>query len=200
MLPQTHLESDGIYFHADPSEKDSKIWNVELEAEVTFPEAQKEAPAEVQVSFVLHSLLENRNVLKTVSEEWKVKEETEGKTWLYVLKAQAEEPHLWDVEDPFRYLLETTLKSGGVVLQTEEQAVGFRTIAFLPDDGFHLNGRKVKFNGVCEHCLLYTSCLLNSHPSLNNLFIESSRSESFSDSVFTDFVSFIFQKTFGSFP
>lgn len=151
VLPQTHLESDGIYFHAEPSEKDSKIWNVELEAEVTFPEAQKEAPAEVQVSFVLHSLLENRNVLKTVSEEWKVKEETEGKTWLYVLKAQAEEPHLWDVEDPFRYLLETTLKSGGVVLQTEEQAVGFRTIAFLPDDGFHLNGRKVKFNGVCEH-------------------------------------------------
>ena len=90
VLPQTHLESDGIYFHAEPSEKDSKIWNVELEAEVTFPEAQKEAPAEVQVSFVLHSLLENRNVLKTVSEEWKAKEETEGKTWLYVLKAQAE--------------------------------------------------------------------------------------------------------------
>ncbi|MCD8337756.1 MAG: DUF4982 domain-containing protein [Lachnospiraceae bacterium] len=39
----------------------------------------------------------------------------------------------------------------GEVIQSEEQMVGFRTTEFLPEEGFLLNGRKVKLNGVCEH-------------------------------------------------
>ncbi|MCD7765127.1 MAG: DUF4982 domain-containing protein, partial [Lachnospiraceae bacterium] len=60
-------------------------------------------------------------------------------------------PVLWDVERPYRYLLRVKLVRDGEVIQTEEQEVGFRTAEFLPDEGFCLNGRKLKLNGVCDH-------------------------------------------------
>ena len=60
-------------------------------------------------------------------------------------------PNLWDVEHPQLYMLKTELCRDGEVLQEEYSQIGFRSIAFDPEQGFLLNGRKVKLNGVCEH-------------------------------------------------
>lgn len=60
-------------------------------------------------------------------------------------------PKLWDVEHPQLYILKTELCRDGEVLQEEYSQIGFRSIAFDPEQGFLLNGRKVKLNGVCEH-------------------------------------------------
>ena len=55
-------------------------------------------------------------------------------------------PHLWDVEDPYLYTLETCI--GEDVYRTP---VGIRTAEFNAKDGFLLNGRKFILKGVNLH-------------------------------------------------
>ncbi len=62
-----------------------------------------------------------------------------------------EHPHLWDVEDPCLYTLQVELLEGGRVIQRENLKVGFCSKEFTPQEGFLLNGRKLRLNGVCEH-------------------------------------------------
>ena len=57
----------------------------------------------------------------------------------------------WDVEHPHLYILKTELWKDGEIIQEEYSQLGFRSIAFDPEQGFLLNGRRVKLNGVCEH-------------------------------------------------
>jgi beta-galactosidase len=152
---ETHLVSDGIYFHAEQA--DGGLWNVEIEAEVAG------ADAETEVVFTLvkkteaggqilqaaggcedeASLCDAGNTAASASRLQVAK--------VYRLSAQVASPECWDVEHPTCYTLQTVLKRRGEVLQQEAQTVGFRTLEFSPQEGFLLNGRKVKLNGVCEH-------------------------------------------------
>lgn len=59
-------------------------------------------------------------------------------------------PKRWDLETPNLYAAITTLTQNGKVIDTYKTRFGIRTIAF-DADGFYLNGRKVRFNGVCLH-------------------------------------------------
>lgn len=61
------------------------------------------------------------------------------------------QPILWDVERPYLYTLVTVLLKDGKEIQREEQKIGFRTAEFSTEEGFLLNGRKVRLNGACEH-------------------------------------------------
>ncbi len=69
-------------------------------------------------------------------------------------------PRQWDVEDPYLYDLrvrlvlpeESSAKVGAEDIREEERIlVGFRDVVLDPEQGFLLNGRKRKLNGVCEH-------------------------------------------------
>lgn len=62
-----------------------------------------------------------------------------------------ESPHLWDVEDPYLYMLQVELLEEGQVIQRENLKLGFCRKEFTPEEGFLLNGRKLRLNGVCEH-------------------------------------------------
>ena len=59
-------------------------------------------------------------------------------------------PKRWDIETPVMYTALTEILSGATVLDRYETKFGIRTIKYTPD-GFYLNGRKVRFNGVCMH-------------------------------------------------
>ena len=77
-------------------------------------------------------------------------------------------PHLWSVDDPYRYTARITLlasesaKVSTPLLNREGQGgesaldvltipFGIRTIAFSADKGFLLNGKSVKLRGGCVH-------------------------------------------------
>jgi len=60
-------------------------------------------------------------------------------------------PRRWDIQNPYRYTLCSTLRFHGVVRDAVETKFGVRTVAFTPDDGFHLNGRRVQLRGVNLH-------------------------------------------------
>ncbi|MBO4467393.1 MAG: DUF4982 domain-containing protein [Bacteroidales bacterium] len=57
-----------------------------------------------------------------------------------------ENPHLWDIDDPYLYTLETRI--GTNVYTTP---VGIRSAEFNATDGFLLNGRKITLKGVNLH-------------------------------------------------
>jgi len=60
-------------------------------------------------------------------------------------------PKLWSLEHPNRYVAVTTLTQDGKVLDVYETPFGVRTIQFTVDNGFLLNGERVRLNGVCDH-------------------------------------------------
>jgi beta-galactosidase len=60
-------------------------------------------------------------------------------------------PKLWSLKQPQRYVAVTTVEQGGKVVDMEETPFGIRTIAFVADQGFLLNGERVPINGVCDH-------------------------------------------------
>ena len=67
------------------------------------------------------------------------------------LTATVAKPKLWDVKNPNRYLSVTTVEQGGKVVDAYTQPFGIRMIEFTADNGFLLNGKRVKINGVCKH-------------------------------------------------
>ena len=66
-------------------------------------------------------------------------------TWVNV-----ENPKIWDTENPNIYKSVTTVSQNGKVMDIYNSTFGFRAISFTTE-GFFLNGKKVRFNGVCLH-------------------------------------------------
>ncbi|MCM3204132.1 glycoside hydrolase family 2 TIM barrel-domain containing protein [Paenibacillus illinoisensis] len=67
-----------------------------------------------------------------------------------------ENPKLWSTDEPNLYELVTELQVVDAdqhvqTLESVSQRIGFRDIQLDPNEGFHLNGVKMKMNGVCEH-------------------------------------------------
>jgi len=61
-----------------------------------------------------------------------------------------ESPKCWSLEQPSLYTLETVVKQDGRIVDRVETSFGIRTIEYTKD-GFFLNGKKVRMNGVCLH-------------------------------------------------
>jgi beta-galactosidase len=60
-------------------------------------------------------------------------------------------PRLWSTDDPNLYTLRTTLVRRGRVLDRVTTAFGIRWFRFDPSDGFSLNGKPMKLQGVDLH-------------------------------------------------
>jgi len=60
-------------------------------------------------------------------------------------------PQRWDVTSPKLYTARTTVRCGEKIVDTKTNTFGIRTFKFTPDDGFHLNGRRVQLYGVNLH-------------------------------------------------
>lgn len=156
---KTYIRENGVYVHTEAcGEKDGKEPDFFLYVDT---EIVGDAWDEVR-----HTLYQKREVLPEIElpfelllgDEVELLEEaslvtgkashnTNKNTAIYRVKS----PRLWDVEHPHLYILKTELCREGEVLQEEYSQIGFRSIAFDPEQGFLLNGRKVKLNGVCEH-------------------------------------------------
>ncbi len=60
-------------------------------------------------------------------------------------------PHLWSLEEPHLYHLNSVVRVNGKDVDRVSTAFGIRTIAFDKDNGFLLNGARVEIKGVCDH-------------------------------------------------
>lgn len=62
-----------------------------------------------------------------------------------------EQPKLWSPETPVLYKAVSKIYAGDTLLDTYTTRFGIRTIEYVPDKGFYLNGKRRKFQGVCNH-------------------------------------------------
>lgn len=60
-------------------------------------------------------------------------------------------PKLWSPATPALYTARTELKVDGATVDTYETRFGVRSLEYLPEKGFYLNGEPTKFKGVCNH-------------------------------------------------
>jgi beta-galactosidase len=60
-------------------------------------------------------------------------------------------PKLWSLTEPNRYVAIISVQVRGRILDTCDVTFGIRTIKFDVNEGFLLNGKRVKIQGVCDH-------------------------------------------------
>ncbi|WP_282136787.1 glycoside hydrolase family 2 TIM barrel-domain containing protein [Seonamhaeicola maritimus] len=87
------------------------------------------------------------NLIASEKEELTVKANGSAVSELYT---KIKKPLIWDLDTPHLYNAVTTISKGKNVLDTYKTRFGMRTIAYTKD-GFFLNNKPVRFNGVCIH-------------------------------------------------
>lgn len=141
---ENHIVTDGIYV---TMEENNHEWEVEIDAELNISKDAK----------LSHILMYKDSIIAKVSEEI-----SEGSKEIAISTQRlfVEKPRLWEIEEPNLYKLITELYivEGNEVskkeykrIETIEQNIGFRKITLDSNEGFKLNGKKIKLNGVCEH-------------------------------------------------
>lgn len=60
-------------------------------------------------------------------------------------------PKIWDIKQPNLYKFAVSLEREGKLLDSDTTTFGIRSIEMRHGEGFFLNGRLVKFKGVCLH-------------------------------------------------
>lgn len=167
-LPEVHIASDGVYLSA---EKTDQGYELRIETELTdgrggVPEL---AGTKYQLRYTLMDKMNSETGCGS-RQIWRQTVDCGGDNALtddriirtpdgrrlehgarFASVYPVEAPHLWDVEDPYLYTLQAELLADGRVVQTESLQVGFCCKEFTPEEGFLLNGRKLRLNGVCEH-------------------------------------------------
>lgn len=60
-------------------------------------------------------------------------------------------PELWSPESPALYTARTKILKEGTVIDSVDVKFGIRTVEFIADKGFFLNGERRVIHGVCQH-------------------------------------------------
>ncbi|MCI5982972.1 MAG: DUF4982 domain-containing protein [Bacteroidales bacterium] len=74
-----------------------------------------------------------------------------GKTQPLIHSMKILKPRVWDVDDPVLYTAHTVLRIDGVEVDQYNTTFGVRSAYFDDKNGFILNDRRLKMNGVCLH-------------------------------------------------
>jgi beta-galactosidase len=88
---------------------------------------------------------------KEIKSAEKIERLGEGEKLMSEQLIEINDPDLWSDETPFLYTLKTELISEARVLDSEVTTFGIRSIAFSPEKGFLLNGKRVILKGACIH-------------------------------------------------
>lgn len=74
-----------------------------------------------------------------------------GEQTLSSLACTISKPSLWSIEHPQQYLVRTSLLQNGKLVDEYTTPIGLRDVRFDVQNGFFLNGKNIKINGVCQH-------------------------------------------------
>ena len=160
-LPEVHIPMDGIYVSTKEVENgyellvDTEISWGETVGKILGGGSKEDIREGMEVEngqneyFLEYTLYQDEEVVFVEKKSLSCGQEKDCSSFL------VDNPKRWDITEPNLYHLEVKLlqeaKTCNQCVQKEKIAVGFRTIAYLPDKGFLLNGRKVRLNGVCDH-------------------------------------------------
>ncbi len=74
-----------------------------------------------------------------------------GQDYTYEEDIRVDDPTLWSFEDPYLYTLKSELSVNGNVVDTYTTTFGIRYFDIDPEEGFSLNGKYAKIQGVNLH-------------------------------------------------
>jgi beta-galactosidase len=136
-----HLITDGVYAH--PQREAAGRWVLPVEATVANT---GEAPADAEVEVVLldpdgKPVAQGRATVSVAPLD-------RGAAHVSLT---ATDPKLWSIETPTLYSVRTTVRQAGVTVDEAVTLCGFRTQRFDADEGFFLNDKPMKIQGVCIH-------------------------------------------------
>jgi beta-galactosidase len=113
---------------------------------------QGKNPIEVGISTQIFELDKNNKLGSKVATLTNAKLKIEaGKSATNTTNGKITNPKRWDILNANRYLAQTTISSGGKILDTYYTPFGIRTLEFTAKKGFLLNGRRVEIQGTCNH-------------------------------------------------
>ncbi|MCM1522717.1 MAG: DUF4982 domain-containing protein [Muribaculaceae bacterium] len=69
----------------------------------------------------------------------------------FVQNFLVDKPDLWSPKNPALYTARTVLSVDGKEVDSYDTRFGIRSIEYIPEKGFYLNGEVTKFQGVCNH-------------------------------------------------
>ena len=138
---RTHLVTDGVY--ANPVLGDNSLWSISVEA--TVANAGRKTESVDIVSTLIdpegRKLVSGRSAL--------IIPHLTTATARITLPVAA--PRLWSVDTPVLYSVRTEVIRSGNNVDTVRTPCGFRTLRFDANQGFFLNDRPLKLQGVCNH-------------------------------------------------
>lgn len=125
-------------------------------AEINVKTKIENASESENISYFLETIIKNNKgiiVAKKGTELTKYDKNEISQT-LYV-----DNPERWTLKNPTLYTVESILSKGkkgtdeaaDEIIDEYTTSFGIRTIEIKPNDGFYLNGEKIKFKGVCLH-------------------------------------------------
>jgi beta-galactosidase len=68
-----------------------------------------------------------------------------------ITQLTVQQPQLWSTDQPYLYTMHTVIREGKNIVDEYSQPFGIRSIQYDNINGFTLNGKRVKMNGVCLH-------------------------------------------------
>lgn len=123
---------------------------------IQIPMVEKEQ-ALLQVGITLEHVTEEKLTARTViltqdKRECLILEGgQQGETAHIAMRGMLDKPQLWDTNTPYLYEAVTRLYRGSELIDEVSTPFGIRTAQFDAQQGFLLNGKRTKLNGVCLH-------------------------------------------------
>ena len=167
-VSRTHIATDGVYIHAY---REDGRWKVRADVEtVNVPEG-----ADVRIRHEIRLIPAERENSYCISKSCPdaaghmpkgsagsdaacactavdaAQSACADKAGVYSFVFDISDPVVWDIIAPNLYELHTVLTVNGRDEDEVFNRFGLRQIEYSADDGFYLNGRRVKLYGVCEH-------------------------------------------------
>lgn len=138
---KNYIATNGIYIS---TEKEENRWSVNIDTTLHSHENVE----------LTHTLTYHEKTIATTSETTRSGDEHSSQLNQQTLSV--ENPRLWSPDDPNLYQLTTELQvidqeGKRKLVESISQNIGFRDILLDSQQGFLLNGQKMKLNGVCEH-------------------------------------------------
>lgn len=159
-VPKIHIPSDGIYVSTREKENGYELL---IDTELDWGQVVEQNGITDEQYLLQYTLYDSNTQVFRASKSLTCGQ-GKDKSGFFV-----DNPKRWDMAEPNLYRLEVELcatvpcvqpvretggeklLSGTQVLQRESVTIGFRTTDFKPNEGFLLNGRKVRLNGACDH-------------------------------------------------
>lgn len=141
-----HVKEYGVVITTPNVEEEIATGAVNTEVKTTVQNQSGESASAVVTQTIFDS--SQREIGKTVGEATVI---PAGESAVVNQLVVAENPKLWDIESPNLYKMVTEVTVDGKLRDVTESQFGYRYFSASANDGFMLNGRYIKLNGVCMH-------------------------------------------------